>query len=45
MRVQTAALGEVKGQSEWMTRVTDKWEQRERGRYSLREKKNRHSGW
>ena len=35
---------EVKGQSEWVMKVTDKWGQRERECYLLGEKKSRHSG-
>ena len=32
------------GESEWVLKVTDKWGQRERGCYSAREQKSRHSG-
>ena len=36
---------EVRGVSEWVMKVTDKWGQRERGYYSVGEQKCRHSGW
>ena len=36
---------EVKGPSEWVIKVMDKWRQRETGCYSVGEKKGRHSGW
>ena len=39
------ALREVKGQSEWVMKVVDNRGQRERGCYSLGERKSRHSGW
>ena len=39
------AAREVKGQSEWVMKVTDKWGQGDRGYYSVGEKKSRHSGW
>ena len=45
LRVQMEAPKEVKGQPEWVVKVTDKWGQRERGCYSAGEKKSTHSGW
>ena len=45
LRVQMEAPREVKGQSEWVMKVTEKGRQRERGCYSVAEKKSRHSGW
>ena len=42
---QMEALREMRGESEWVMKVTDKWGQRERGCYLVREQKSRHSGW
>ena len=36
---------EVKGESEWAMKVTDKWVQKERGCYYVGEQKSGHSGW
>ena len=36
---------EERVEPEWVMEVTDKWGQRERGCYSVREQKSRHSGW
>ena len=42
---QMKAPREVRGESEWVMKGTDKWGQRERGCCSVGQQKNRHSGW
>ena len=36
---------EVRGESEWVMKATDKWGQRKRGCYSVGEQKSRQRGW
>ena len=41
---QMKAPREVRGESEWVMKVTEKWGQREKGSYSVGQQKSRHNG-